>query len=88
MLLPPYIRGDKPCGLIDNVFQHPKEKTEKSVNLFGEIIPGFSALGMDKYILRDLLKRIGVRVQAIATAGSSVSVLEQPPGTVYPLKTP
>lgn len=66
-------------GLIDNVFQHPKEKTEKSVNLFGEIIPGFSALGMDKYILRDLLKRIGVRVQAIVTAGSSVSVLEQAP---------
>ncbi|MBU7012716.1 MAG: nitrogenase component 1 [Theionarchaea archaeon] len=65
--------------LIDNVFQHPKEKTEKSVNLFGEIIPGFSALGMDKFILRDLLKRIGVRVQAIVTAGSSVAELEQAP---------
>ncbi|MBU7043381.1 MAG: nitrogenase component 1 [Theionarchaea archaeon] len=66
-------------ALIEQVFQHPKEKTEKSVNLFGEIIPGMSALGMDKYILRDLLKRIGVRVQAIVTAGSSVAQLEQAP---------
>jgi nitrogenase molybdenum-cofactor synthesis protein NifE len=66
-------------ALIDHVFCHPKEKTEQSVNLFGEIIPGNSALGMDKYILRDLLKRIGVRVQCIITAGSSVAQLEQAP---------
>jgi nitrogenase molybdenum-iron protein alpha/beta subunit len=65
--------------IINHVFQHPKEKTEKSVNLFGEIIPGFSALSMDKFILRDILKRIGVRVQAVVTAGSNVSVLEQAP---------
>lgn len=66
-------------GLIEHVFQHPKEKTEKSVNFFGEIIPGMSALGMDKYILRDLLKKIGIRVQSIVTAGSSVAQLEQAP---------
>lgn len=65
--------------LIEQVFHHPKEKTENAVNFFGEIIPGFSALAMDKFILRDLLKRVGVRVQAIVTAGSSVAELEHAP---------
>jgi nitrogenase molybdenum-cofactor synthesis protein NifE len=67
------------AGLIENVMQPAGIRLERSVNLFGEVVGGDAALARDKFLLRDMLARIGVYVNAMVPAGSAVEDIERAP---------